>query len=39
MGYGMSEAEINELREENLGRLQLLMRKLFRRWDKRIKNV
>ena len=30
MGYGMSETEINELRKENLGRLQRLMRKLFR---------
>lgn len=29
MGYGISYEEIKELRKENLGRLQCLMRKLF----------
>lgn len=30
MGYGMDYKELEELRKENLGRLQRLMRKLFR---------
>lgn len=30
MACGMSEIELNELRKENLGRLQRLIRKLFK---------
>ena len=30
MPCGMSENELNELRKENLGRLQRLIRKLFK---------
>lgn len=30
MGYGMDYKELQELRQENITRLQRLMRKLFR---------